>query len=98
MSKPLRHHLEKLFHRFHGRKPTRAEIGHFHMPQSLICLGRAVAVIYESDKKHGGGDGKSAQYIHEFETPAMLCMDERAKKQLYILGPQIKVTEDGIEN
>ncbi len=90
--------LARLFQRFHGKAPGRPTVGGFYDPKSLIYLGRAVAIVYESDKLHGGGDGKTADYIHEFETPAALFMDERAGKQLYILGPQIKVTPHGIEN
>ncbi len=97
MSKPLGR-LSSLFRRFHGRAPTKKEIGGFYVPESLIRLGRAVAVVYECDKLHGGGDGKQAQYIHEFETPVALFMDERAGKQLYIIGPKLVVTKDGIEN
>jgi len=98
MSRPLTGRLAALFRRFHGRGPSKKDVGGFYDPQSLILLGRAVAVVYEIDKRNGGGDGKTATYIHEFEAPAALFMDERAGKQLYILGPQIVVTERGIEN
>lgn len=98
MSRRLPPFLSRLFHRFHGRPAGRPQVGGFYDPKSLIYLGRAVAIVYESDKFHGGGDGKTADYMHEFETPAALFMDERAGKQLYILGPQIKVTRHGIEN
>lgn len=98
MSQQLAGRLKALFHRFHGRAPTKKEVGGFYVPKSLVCLGRAVAIVYESDKLHGGGDGKEAHYIHEFETPVGLYMDERAGKQLYIIGPKVIVTEDGIEN
>lgn len=98
MTRRLPAALARLFSRFHGKRPSKAELGGFYDPKSLIYLGRAVAIVYESDKLNGGGDGKSAQYIHDFETPAALFMDERAGKQLYILGPKIKVTDAGIEN
>lgn len=64
----------------------------------MIHLGRAVAIVYETDKLHGGGDGKMAEYIHEFETPVGVFMDETGKKQLYILGHALKITNRGIEN
>ena len=98
MSRPLPTLLHNLFRRFHGRPAARVQVGGFYDPKSLIYLGQAVAIVYKSDKLHGGGDGKMADYMHEFETPAALFMDERAGKQLYILGPQIKVTTHGIEN
>lgn len=87
----------RLYHRFHGRYPSARTIGGFYDPKNLILLGRAVAVVYETDKLHGGGDGKLAPYIHEFESPAALFMDEKAAKQLYILGQSIHVTRAGIE-
>ena len=83
---------------FHGNDP-RARIGiNFHYPRTLLFLGEAVAIEYRSDKVHGGGDGKKRVYRHEFATPVKLCMDERMKKQLYIIGNRMKVTEAGIEN
>jgi hypothetical protein len=87
-----------LYKQFHGREPTTKEIGGFYDPATLVPLGQAIAVIYRSRKLNGGGDGKRADYIHEFETPAALFADERAGKQLYIIGPQIVVTDAGIEN
>lgn len=88
----------RLFQAFHGREPTTKEIGGFYDPQTLVPLGQAIAVVYRSRKKNGGGDGLRANYIHEFETPAALFCDERGGKQLYIIGPQIVVTDAGIEN
>lgn len=88
----------RLYEEFHGREPTAKEIGGFYDPQSLVPLGQAIAIVYRSRKKNGGGDGKRANYIHEFETPAALFCDERGKRQLYIIGPQLLVTDAGIEN
>ena len=87
-----------LFKEFHGRYPVDGGVKSFHVPKSLIHLGRCVGVIYETDKLNGGGDGKSAHYIHEFETPTGLFMDETGKKQLYIVGNALKVTSAGVEN
>lgn len=81
---------------FHGRRPKRVSNVNFNVPRQLIYLGRAVAIEYECNKLNGGGDGKTAVYRHEFETPSILCMDERAKKQLYILGEKITVDDSGI--
>lgn len=88
----------RLFKNFHGREPTNQEIGGFYDPASLVPLGQAIAVIYRSRKRNGGGDGNRANYIHEFETPAALFCDERGRRQLYIIGPQLVVTDAGIEN
>lgn len=82
---------------FHGKGYRRVSAVNLHMPRQLVLLGRAVAIEYECDKLKGGGDGKKAIYRHEFETPAMVCMDERGKKQLYIIGKDIFVDEAGIQ-
>jgi hypothetical protein len=93
MNAPRRRYEE-----FHGRKLKKVRERAFHYPRNLIILGKAVAVEYECSKYNGGGDGKRATYRHEFETPAYVCMDERGKKQIYIIGRNIRVTEAGIEN
>lgn len=84
------------FEQFHGRPPEGSFELNFHPPAKLIFLGKAVAIEYECDKLNGGGDGKKAVYRHKFTTPAIVCMDERGKKQLYIIGPEIVVDERGI--
>jgi len=90
--------LKKKYKSFHGHEPRSREKFRFDNPKGLVILGRAVAVEYACDKQHGGGDGKLAVYRHEFETPSLVCMDEKGKRQLYIIGDKIKVTEAGIEN
>jgi len=88
----------KQYHRFHGHGVRWRKSWDFHQPRELVVLGKAVAIEYECDKLNGGGDGKRAVYRHEFETPAYVCQDETGRKQLYILGNRVKVTEAGIEN
>lgn len=83
---------------FHGRDAKRDRKAEFHVPKDLIVLGKAIAIEYECDKLHGGGDGKKAVYRHKFETPVVLCMDERGRGQLYLVGKKLKVTEAGVEN
>jgi hypothetical protein len=83
---------------FHGKRTRKERDVDFHVPKGLVVLGKAIAIEYECDKLNGGGDGTKAVYRHEFETPSLVCMDERMKKQLYIIGPNLIVTEDGIEN
>jgi hypothetical protein len=63
-----------------------------------VCLGEAVAIEYACDKNNGGGDGTMAVYRHEFETPVKLFMDTTRRRQLYIIGSKVKVTDAGIEN
>lgn len=86
------------FRSFHGRSPRRIVPGHLNVPKNLIYLGEAVSIVYRCDKLNGGGDGKMAEYEHEFETPVHLYMDESGKRQLYLIGERLKVTTRGIEN
>ena len=90
--------MRKAYEEFHGHPVRWKKNIEFHPPEGLVVLGKAVAVEYETDKLHGGGDGRTAVYRHTFETPCFLCMDERQRKQLYIIGNRIKVTEAGVEN
>lgn len=83
---------------FHGKNPRSVRKGKFHDPKTLIRLGKAVRIEYESNKFNGGGDGRMAVYYHKFETPVTLYMDETGKRQLYLIGSKLKVTEAGIEN
>lgn len=86
------------FKQFHGRAPKRVTVETFRIPKGLVYLGEAVSIVYRCDKLNGGGDGKLAEYEHEFETPVALCMDETGKRQLYLIGKKLKVTDRGIVN
>ena len=83
---------------FHGKSPRRKTTIDFHTPRRLTLLGEAYAIEYKCNKRNGGGDGRTAVYRHRFETPMVLAMDERKGRQLYVLGPELIVTERGIEN
>jgi len=83
---------------FHGRPKGPWRMTQFHIPKTLIFLGQAVAVVYLSNKKHGGGNGTLIEYTHEFETPVDLFMDETGARQLYLIGKKVVVTDNGIEN
>lgn len=85
----------KLYEKFHGRMvDTDVEVG-FHDPKRLVYLGQAVAIEYQCDKENGGGDGQEAIYRHEFPSENVLATDETGR-QLYILGPRLRVDEPGI--
>lgn len=85
----------QIFRDFHGRAPDAMTSIRMNIPEGLIFLGRAVAIEYESDKRHGGGDGTKAVYRHECGKGNILCTDE-GRRQLYILGPSQIITERGI--
>ena len=84
------------YEEFHGKPPRRSTGIRFHVPRKLIYLGEAIAIEYKCNKLNGGGDGKAAVYRHEFETPAIVCMDESGRRQLYVVGGEIAVTDRGI--
>jgi len=86
------------YRRFHGKDPDAAGKIRFDVPRGMVLIGRAVAVEYECSKWHGGGDGRKAVYRHKFGPGAILCMDEKHRRQLYIIGTKVKVTAAGIEH
>lgn len=88
----------KAYKSFHGRRVRKVTEVNYTEPKELIRLGEAVAIEYACDKYNGGGDGTYAVYRHEFETPVTLFMDTTKKRQLYIIGNRLKVTDAGIEN
>lgn len=83
---------------FHGHGPKGESQVRFPHPGTLICLGDAIEIVYRSDKKNGGGDGKSAEYVHKFAPGAKLMCNESGEKWLYIAGDKIVVKEPGIIN
>jgi len=88
----------KQYEKFHGKPVPRNRQWNFHTPKTLVILGEAVSVEYRCDKLNGGGDGKKAVYRHEFDSGAYICMDEKSRTQLYIIGKKIIVTAAGIEH
>ena len=83
---------------FHGREPSVLSKIDFNVPEKLVYLGKAVAIEYSCKKRNGGGDGRMATYRHTFKGGVILAMDKSAKKQLYIIGKNVRVTSSGIEN
>lgn len=90
--------LHRQYERFHGKSPKRERQFDFRQPKGLVVLGDAVAVEYRCNKVNGGGDGRMATYRHKFEKGSVVCCDDSARRQLYILGPRIVVTSAGIEH
>ena len=88
---------EKAYRKFHGQGVSETFETSFTIPRRLIHLGDAVAIIYRSDKKNGGGNGMPRLFKHDFKKGVILAMDETAKRQLYIIGNTLKVTSAGIE-
>lgn len=86
------------FRAFHGyEEDDVAEIEWLADPGSMVILGRAVSITYESDKLNGGGDGEPCLYEHKFHKDDVLVCDESGT-MLAIVGPKLKVTHRGIVN
>lgn len=88
---------EKAYRRFHGQQANACFETVFQQPRKLVSLGEAVAIIYRSDKKNGGGNGTPRLFKHDFKKGVLLAMDESANRQLYIIGDSLRVTSAGIE-
>ena len=86
------------YREFHGKGPVRIYQRKFNYPEKLIFLGYAHKIEYISNKLNGGGDGKTATYVHKFTRGTKLYMDEKMGKQLYIVGAKLQVTDEGIKN
>jgi hypothetical protein len=86
------------YREFHGKEPRTVQKIRAFPSKRLVVLGRAVAVEYRCSKRNGGGDGRSAVYRHEFETPVDLCMDESGKRFLYLIGDHLIVDDEGIKH
>jgi hypothetical protein len=89
---------DSLYNDFHGHSPREHRTMDFPEPENLIFLGEAVEIVYRSDKRNGGGDGRGNEFVHKFARGAKLFCDESGKNWLYIHGPKIKVEEPGIIN
>lgn len=87
----------KKYEEFHGKPYNDIVRVDFKNPQQLVYLGKAIEIIYESDKANGGGDGEPCWYRHKFHKDDILCTDQGGK-QLYILGSKLTVEDRGIVN
>ena len=87
---------QKRFFEFNGRKCDSV----FSVPFEIekpIYFSKAISILYESDKKHGGGDGKKNLFRHKFGTTVHLYTNK--EKTVYIVaGRNLTVTDRGIEH
>lgn len=91
----------RMYRKFHGKAPMETREmtvdSPNRLPKVLIKLGDAHKTDYVSDKVNGGGDGKKNIFTHRHKKGTILCTDAKGKV-LYTIGPQLKVTQAGIEN
>ena len=86
------------FRAFHGEPEDEVlEIEWLADPGTMVVLGRAISITYESDKFNGGGDGQLALYEHKFHKDDVLVCDEGGN-MLAIVGPKLRITHRGIVN
>jgi hypothetical protein len=88
---------EAIYKKFNGFAPRKVRTINMAPPKALVCLGRAVGILYESNKVNGGGTGRLEYFKHTFHRTTKLYTDEKGKK-LYVFGPQMKVNSRGIIN
>jgi hypothetical protein len=89
---------ERRYKAFHGRPPRFRKRIAINPIRELVLLGDAVEIVYRSNKLHGGGDGKLAEYEHKFARGTKLYCTPDGKHVLLIHGPKLKVEEPGIIN
>lgn len=81
--------------RFTGRNPDGRGWEIPKLPQEWDNLGPARSILYESDKKNGGGTGRAELFRHDFSPGALAY---RAGDFLAIVGDRITVDAAGIRN
>ncbi len=89
---------EKRYRAFHGHGVRKRRVLRVNPIRELVELGEAVEIVYRSDKLHGGGDGKLAEYEHKFARGTKLYCTPDGKHVLMIHGPRLRVSEPGIIN
>ena len=64
-------------------------------PEDWLDMGPALSIVYESDKRNGGGTGKPELFEHEFSPGARAYASGR---WFAIVGPEIHVNASGVVN
>lgn len=86
---------KRVYKKFHGKNPNKTVLINFDIPEELIYLGDVKAIEYESNKKHGGGDGKKHLWRHDFRSKVKLCCDGK-RNRLFLIDGKINVKRAGI--
>ena len=86
--------VSSTYEMFTGRKNRRG-IYTINFPSELDFVGIATAIAYRSDKYNGGGDGKIAEYEHQWENETKVY----GRGGFFVfVNPKMKLTSHGIEN
>ena len=78
----------KLYRKFNRKEPTRVSIAELPLTETLIDLGRAVAVAYESAK-----EGRPRHYEHEFKKASTRIFSTCNGQMLIIAGEGLNVSD-----
>ena len=87
-----------LYRIFNGRTEDLQQTVDLEAPKELHLLGRAVSIVYESDKKNGVDPKFAGQlnlFEHKFGKNVLLWTDETGET-LYISGGTMHVEKAGI--
>ncbi len=82
---------EKVYQKFHGRGSSRKTMVDFSPPKSLVSLGRAVAVEYESSKRLYGTH-KPRLYRHKFGSGVQILAHPNGK-WLLVYGGRFRISD-----
>lgn len=81
---------QKLYERFHHKKPDKVQKLEFEVPKELVRLGVITAIEYNVTPPSKFAEGT---YRHEFKVPKLLAADKNGV--LYVI--KAKITSRGIE-
>ena len=78
----------RLYRKFNRRPAARVFIQHIPITETLVDLGRAVAVAYESDK-----EGTRRHYEHKFSKAGTRVLASENGQVLLITGENLRVSD-----
>jgi hypothetical protein len=88
--------LQSAYFEFHG-KEYRNTVEVDYPEGEFEYFSKATSVLYRSDKRHGGGDGRSNLFRHQFGATVYLW--KSPENDGFIMGGKnLKVTDRGIEH
>jgi hypothetical protein len=82
----------KRYRKFHGHEPRKYSTINIPYPRILVCLGKGVAIEYESDKKDKNVPTGKNEYRHKFKQGVKIYTDKKGKI-LIITGGKFRVTD-----
>ncbi len=84
----------KTWHEFPAKGVRRVKGPPRVIPKTLVQLGEAVGIDYRSNKY----EGRMRTYTHKFKRPRPILTTDPDAKNLHLVGGNVKITADGLEN